>query len=238
MMKNNIQAKQQFRDDYLTERGLNIHAIIGLDSLPEKTHKSIQNAVEINKSQQLIVIGHLGQSLWDAVQKIGVTSKDPIDNYSRSVVHEFFKAYYPDNKYQMLYPGDSMIDLQQIGKLAGWHYASPFKIGINSKWGSWFAYRAVIIADTNFEFTQPLMTNSPCGSCSEKYCIKSCPAEALSSGVLNLNQCISYRKQKDSICRSSCNARVSCPVGEEFRYLDEQIQYHYGVSMKTIEEYY
>ena len=237
-MKNNNQRKQTFTDEYLTKKGLNIHAIFNLDVMPKKILNSILEATDIQNHSQLIVLGHLGRSLWGNVKNYDAGSKDPVDDFSQILVQEFFKQKYPSAKYEIIYPGASVIGLQEIGELAGWHYASPFRVGINNKWGSWFAYRAVVLADTDFALTQPLVAHSPCGSCLKKPCIKNCPAGALLSGKLNLDACISFRKQTDSICRNSCRARVSCPVGEEYRYSEEQIQYHYGVSMKTIEEFY
>lgn len=237
-MKHNNQFKQQFTGDYLTKRGLNIHAIFDLDSIPTRLYESIQNEVDIKNNKQLIVLGHLGQSLWNSLKKTDINSKNPVDDFTQDVVHDFFRKNHPHSEYQIVYPGDAIIGLQAIGELAGWHYASPFKVGINNKWGSWFAYRAVIIADTTFSITQPLVAHSPCSSCSEKQCIKNCPAGALDTEELNLDECIKFRKQKDSICRFSCRARVSCPVGSAFRYSDEQIQYHYAVSMKAIESFY
>ena len=237
-MKDNNQSKQQFTNDYLIKRGLNIHAIFDIDSMPISIYESIRNIIGLKNKQQLIVLGHLGRSLWDNLKQSDVKSNDPVDDFTKTTVQEFFEKNYPHANYQVIYPCDSAIGLQAIGELAGWDYASPFKVGINNKWGSWFAYRAVVIADTDFTLTQPLITHSPCSSCSEKHCIKSCPADALSSGELNLDACVNFRKQTDSTCRNSCIARVSCPVGEEFRYSDEQIQYHYAVSMKTIVEFY
>ena len=237
-MKDNNQSKQQFTNDYLIKRGLNIHAIFDIDSMPKSIYESIRNIIGLKNKQQLIVLGHLGRSLWDNLKQSDVKSNDPVDDFTKITVQRFFEKNYPGANYKIIYPANSVIGLQAIGELAGWHYASPFKVGINNKWGSWFAYRAVVIADTDFTLTQPLIAHSPCSSCSEKYCIKSCPADALNSGELNLDACVNFRKQTDSICRHNCIARFRCPVGEAFRYSDEQIQYHYAVSMKAIEELY
>ena len=238
-MKNAISNKQDFKSSFLSSRGLNIHAVIALSDIPENIIEKLQKAdIKITKYSQLILIGHQGRNLWQNVGYCGIDSNDPIDEYTVKTVQEWFNKYYSTADYDVIYPGDYVVGLQQLGQLAGWHYDSPFRVGINDVWGSWFAYRAVVLADTNFEITDALEVDSPCISCNEKYCVAACPAHALENSELNFQCCIDYRKQAGSLCRSSCLARVSCPIGAENRYTDEQIQYHYGVSMKTIEEFY
>jgi epoxyqueuosine reductase QueG len=108
---------------------------------------------------------------------------------------------------------------------------------VNQVWGSWFAYRVVVLADTEFEPTSPLTAASPCHSCTEKPCLSACPAEALEHGDFSLKLCIDYRLREHSQCKAQCLARLACPIAPEHRYSMEQINYHYGRSMQTIEEY-
>lgn len=239
-MNYNNQSKQTFNSQYFKEKGLNIQAVFNISDLPVSLLKGIDGLdVNTDDFNQLIVIGHLGRELWSCVKQTQFVLKDnPIDSFSVQAVRGFFDFYWPNHKYEILYPGDAVIGLQQLGVLSGWHHASPFKVGINNKWGTWFAYRAVVISKTNFPTTSFVESISPCISCKDQVCISACPANALDNGELNFNGCIDYRKQEKSICKDVCLARVNCPVGSEYRYTDEQINYHYGVSMKTIEEFY
>ncbi|MDH5394225.1 MAG: hypothetical protein OEY11_13645 [Gammaproteobacteria bacterium] len=238
-MKNDKLEKQKFRADYLTQRGLNIHAVFDLHNLPDELLLTLKNAAaEITDFSQLIVVGHLGRSMWNNVSQSLNKVSDPVDQHAVEAVRHFFKQYHGANHFEIIYPGDSVIGLQQLGALAGWHFSSPFKVGINQDWGSWFAYRAVVLADTNFIETDVYDTSSPCVSCRQHYCIKACPAAALVNADLNFQRCIDYRQQSASLCASRCLARVACPVGAEHRYDDEQLAYHYGVSLKTIKAGY
>lgn len=238
-MKDNNQSKQAFKDDLLKEKGLNIHAIFDLNTIPDSLINSIKcTGVDTDRFNQLIVVGHLGGRLWDCVTAEVIHSDHPVDDFTLTVVKLFFKQNYSNNQFEIIYPGEQVIGLQQLGTLAGWHFSSPFKVGVNDKWGSWFAYRAVLLADTDFAITSPLDSESPCIRCQQKPCIKACPADALASGELNFDSCINYRKQPLSSCQLICHARVSCPAGAEYCYSDEQLNYHYAVSMKTIEEFY
>jgi hypothetical protein len=235
--------------DFLDRHGLNLQAVFTIADLPPDITDSIRLATNNADSyRQLILLAHGGRTLWQVMNETGIESDNPVDDFSIQIAERFFSEQHPENKYEMIYPGEHPIGLQQLGKLAGWHHDSPFKVGINTTWGTWFAYRVVILADTDFEITTAIQTQSPCEQCSDKPCIDICPANALEkstlgksaleNSTLNLASCISYRKQQNSNCKNKCLARLRCPVAPEHRYSNEQVNYHYGVSMKTIEQYY
>ena len=224
----------------LLDAGLNMLAIFDLDTLPEEIIQNIQlDAVALKRYKQLLVFGHGGKDMWQAVQQSSFLHvSNPIDSFSIGVVQNYFKQELPSSNYHLLYPGPIQnIPLQALGKLAGWHHASPFRIGINADYGSWYAYRVVAVADTALTPTTVMDGASPCQSCADKPCIPACPANALQAGDLLLQQCMDYRLQHDSRCKSQCISRLSCPVSTEHRYSSEQVAYHYNLSMKTIERY-
>lgn len=228
----------------LNEAGLNRQHIFDLSELPATITEKLG---EPGQFRQLILLGHGGRKLWDCMQASGITSEHPIDDYVTQTVSQFFALNYPATRYRIAYPGDTPVGLQQLGVLAGWHHPSPFMVGIDSEWGSWFAYRAVILADTDFlpfsavhraPTEAPLRENHPCLSCNNKPCVTACPASALSGTQFALDKCIAYRRQPDSACRTTCLARTSCPVGSQHRYSDAQLAHTYSRSLRMIEEYY
>lgn len=222
----------------LNEKGLNLQAVFNINEMPDDMIKHLKaEHVSLKSYQQLILIGHGGKTLWQSINQSPPTSIDPIDEYSSNTVNEWFKANYPENNATLIYPGKHAIGLQALGTLAGWHHSSPFMVGINAEWGSWYAYRAVLLTDTQFSTTQTIVAPSPCDTCESKVCIDECPPNACSTGSLNMDTCIRYRTTENSKCRETCLARISCPVASEHRYSTQQINYHYGVSMKTIETY-
>lgn len=224
---------QPLCNQFLSDNGLNLQAVFNLADLPN-------NVVESDDTEfsQLILFGHAGRQLWSAIGSMRSSSPDPVDDFSRGVVEQFFAQTLPQHQYQIIYPGSQPIGLQRLGELAGWHHDSPFRIGINRDWGSWFAYRVAVIADTNLVPSEKIETLSPCVSCTQKPCISACPAEAMKEGTLALDACVNYRLTNDSLCKQTCLSRITCPVAQQHRYSEEQIRYHYGVSMKTIELYY
>jgi len=183
---------------------------------------------------QLHLFGHGGRKLWQALQGSGFESPEPVDDFSTAAVRRYFAEGLKAD-FRLLFPDDALtLPLQKLGELAGWHYGSPFRVGVNRRWGSWFAYRAVALAATSLPPTPKADWGAACPACAAKPCIVACPAGALASGVLDLDACVDYRLKAASACAAQCVARLACPVGSEHRYEREQIAYHYGRSLATL----
>jgi len=223
----------------LDAAGLNLHAVFAIDDLPAPLRDSLGAP---GSYRQLILVGNGGRALWSAIGRSARVSTDPIDDFSRREVEQWLATQAAGCRYEIVYPGERPVGLQSLGELAGWHFASPFMVGINAQWGTWFAYRAVLLADTDFELTRPLAgaapSQSPCAACADTPCIAACPARAMSGGRFDLQRCVAYRRAPASACRATCLARLACPVGSEHRYSDEQIRHSYSISLQMIERYY
>lgn len=224
----------KFDQSKFDKAGLNLHAIFDISTLPNSTYKELQELYpDLSDYNQLILLAHGGRHLWEKIQ-LNADSTNPVDDYSIKVVNKFFDKDLGNIKFKLIYPSQAPVGLQSLGELAGWHHSSPFRVGINKQWGSWFAYRVAMLADSHFQTTSKVEDDSPCSSCKGRPCISACPAEALES-EFSLDKCLSYRKSEDSLCKDRCLARMTCPVAKEHQYELEQIQYHYGISMKMIE---
>lgn len=218
--------------------GLNLHAVFALDQLPDALRDALNNECDPARNYtQLILIGNGGRALWQTIQREGVQSADPIDDFSTHEVRRWLAAQANGRRYAIVYPGERLIGLQTLGERAGWHFASPFMVGINERWGTWFAYRVAVLADTDFAPTRPVSGESPCMTCRSRPCVAACPAKAVESDGFNLANCVSYRLRPDSACRTTCLARLACPVRADHRYDDDQIRHAYTISMRFIEAY-
>jgi len=224
-----------FPSDIFNRAGLNRQAIFNISDLPAEITAELAPG---NDYRQLILLGHGGRLLWEQVKASGIASANPIDDFTVATINQCFARHLPTQAYRIVYPGEQPIGLQQLGKLAGWHQPSPFMVGIDAEWGSWYAYRAVVLAATNFPCSLPVTKDNPCASCREKTCVTHCPAGALEGARFSLEKCVAYRKQPQSACRCTCLARVSCPVGSQHKYSSEQLQHTYSISLKMIERYY
>lgn len=169
--------------------------------------------------------------MWEAVGESGIGGEHPIDEFSRRTAAQWFAAQFPDKHCEIVYPGSFPVGLQALGKQAGWHHASPFMVGINEAWGTWYAYRVLLLADTDLPPSAPMTGESPCLSCRDKACVASCPAAALGDAGFSLAKCSSYRRAAGSRCATGCVARIRCPVASGHRYDDAQIRHSYSKSL-------
>ena len=210
----------------LYQQGLTLQGVVS-------TKSNVGQLLEIaTQYSQLLVFGHAGRSLW---AHVSMEHSDPIDTYSRRIVTRFLQSIACDD-HHILYPlTDYPIDLREIGRYLGWHHESPLGIGIHPKFGTWFAYRVVVAANTDFAVTVSEKGSSACESCRDKPCVSACPVTAVSAvNTFGLDVCVSHRRQEGSSCSHQCLARQACPVGKEYQYEDEQIAYHYGRSLAMI----
>ena len=220
----------------LAGAGLNRQHVFALADLPPEIRQQI--AAQDGETQ-LILLGHAGRLLWEKVQAaqraqaVDAVAADPIDAYTVACVRRFFARQAPRVVYRILYPGAPSVGLQALGQLAGWHHAAPFMVGIDPQWGSWFAYRALIVAASDFPLSAPQTHAHPCAACSVPVCRTACPAAALQSSF-DLAACTDFRLQPASPCATNCLARRACPLGRQHAYDESQMQHSYGRSLQAL----
>jgi hypothetical protein len=224
-----------FPADFLNRAGLNRQHVFSLDKLPTAVMATLGDTAGY---RQLILLGHGGRRLWECVTASGIGGEHPIDDYCVQTVGRWFAESLPGRRHALLYPGEAAIGLQQLGKLAGWHQPSPFMVGIDAEWGSWFAYRAIVLADTDFVPSRPVERQSPCLTCSSQPCLAACPADALSGDQFSLARCAGYRLEPASACAHGCLSRQACPVGRIHRYEEAQIKHSYSRSLAMLRQYF
>ncbi|MEY5098160.1 MAG: hypothetical protein RJA36_879 [Pseudomonadota bacterium] len=230
----------------LAASGINLHAVFDLAALPPGILASLGvDSAVLARQRQLILLGHLGRDFWAALQRRGMHGSDPVDQFVSECVADWMRTTLPGRAWHQVFPGPAPVGLQRLGALAGWHQASPFGVGVDAGWGSWFAYRAVLLADTALAPTPRREGASPCAACRDQPCVSACPAGALSapSDLLSagmgpgLRRCLEHRLRPDSSCQDRCHARNACPAGASHRYSDEQTAYHYLQSLHFIREH-
>lgn len=227
-----------FPESLFKQKGFNLIAIFNLNEIAQELLLPFnENGVEYQKYRQLILIANAGKGLWNEIKKTELNSADPIDEYTVQSIQKILSRFDPNLEYEISYPRFQNIGLQKLGELAGWHHPSPFRVGIHPHWGTWYAYRAVILSNSRFNTSQREINRSVCHQCTHQLCIAQCPARAFNRKHFDLQKCMDYRLQENSPCAYNCLARYACPEGVEHRYTDEQIAYHYGVSLKMIKQW-
>jgi len=218
----------------LDAAGLNLQALFDLDQLPTRVWDSFGlDEAEVGRWSQLLLLGHGGRQLWQRIAAAGMSEPDPIDRYSVAQVDALFARELAGQHYRLLYPAQHPLALQALGELAGWHYPSPFRVGVNQRWGSWFAYRAVVLTDTQLPPFTSDGGGGACAHCLDKPCVSACAGQVLGEGSC-LDGCIAFRLQQESPCAEACPARRACPVAQGDAYGDDQLRYHYRQSLHNL----
>ena len=217
--------------------GLSVMGVMSPDQLPEHPQDHVRSHhPQAMQAKQWWVIGHHGDRLWRRLTRAyGVACMEDVVDLTHPMdmwVHRFLTQqiqcrswpatlWVPDEAGEM----GIAAPLQSIGQTLGWTHQTPFQLGIDGRWGTWFAYRAVICADIWAPLSAPMDRPSPCDACLTRPCETACPAGACTP-QWDGNQCQSHRLSAVSSCRTDCLARRACPVGSEYAYSSEQMRDH------------
>ncbi len=238
---------------------LAVHGLIGHGSL--NFASGDPPIFEIDRHAKLLVlIGHAGSSIWPHFtgwlcanyasllydfRAHGASSSsdfrqllDPLDSWSKEVIGDIAKTFGG----RAIYPSDQPYHpFQQWAMAATGMKPSPLGILIHPVYGLWHAYRAAIIFDQLKHSQKSDVLNQsdeklshPCDSCAEKPCLSACPVDAFSDGEYDVKSCRAHVKSDGGLaCRTKgCLARRVCPVGKEFEYVPEQMEFHMNAFVK------
>ncbi len=185
----------------------------------------------------IVLLGFTGSVQWALFQRSAEASDglpNPLDRWSRRVVgalaHELGALD--------VYPNGSPAPLpfQRFAARSESVHQSPIGLLIHPKWGLWHAYRGALVLPARIELPAFPPSVHPCASCTVKPCLSSCPVHAFRSGSFDLESCVDHvLSAAGSECRErGCRARRACPVGAEFRYVDEQARFHMHAFLHSV----
>ena len=218
-----IRSREEVEPAFNSRRGAH-HADLGA---PSTFHPSYRAAV---------LLGSAGASFWRMCREARrEPAPDPLDRHTEHTVEQALKALrpadptvlaaYPFAHQRRIVPFLALLEGTTLLRYA------PFGVSLHARFGPWFAWRAVLLTEHALPPTA-LPAQSPCASCPTP-CVSACPAGAVAKAGFDWQLCVNHRVAEAS-CRATCLARVACPVGQEHRYTDEQMAYHYGISLRTI----
>jgi hypothetical protein len=165
----------------------------------------------------------------------GRTSRDePLDTWSREIIGGIAIRFAA----RAVFPFDRpWLPFQQWAMRAEGLKPSPLGILMHPRFGLWHAYRGALLFDVEIPIQQPANPIHLCDLCAGKDCMKSCPAEAVSSADFDATTCASWlRSGAGERCRSGgCLARAACPH-DAYRYGDAQAGFHMAARMHGLEE--
>lgn len=181
-------------------------------------------------ARALVLLGNAGSSLWPAFSR-SAEYRDgrphPLDRWSARVGETLAQslgglALYP-------FGGPPHHPFLHWARKAEAVSPSPVGMLIHADYGLWHAYRfALVLGETLEDLPAPDQRPSPCAGCSARPCLSACPVGAFTGREYHVERCIAYlRDNPAAACRTQgCAARHACPVGQAYRYVPAQAEFH------------
>ena len=175
----------------------------------------------------LVMVGNAGPQMWRAfAASSDLSQQNPMDAWTRQVVDPIASEF----KAQALYPfdGPPYHPFQQWAQRAEPVFPSPIGPLVHPVYGLWHAYRAALVFDQVIGVPEFEGVSSPCESCADKPCLKTCPVGAFGLDHYNVPVCVDHldASPPTKCGLRGCMARHACPVGQDFTYEPEQAQFH------------
>lgn len=162
---------------------------------------------------------------------------DPLDHYTRRLVEaavaEILGPPGEASHYRVLFPfagAGARVPFQRLGQVAGLPPPGPLGIQVHPLFGPWWAYRGLVLVAADLTEESPLVDSCP--GCAAP-CVTACPGSAVAREGFVIPACVDHRRAAAE-CHLSCRARRACPVGEGWRYPDDQVAFHMRASLTTI----
>ena len=165
---------------------------------------------------------------------------DPLDDFTRTVVEDLIAPAAGDCT--AVYPfiaGGATLNFMELGKLAGMAGPSVLGVVVNPVYGPWIAFRAALLVAHEIDEAGAATGFDPCPTCVPRSCISACPAGAVTHPAgWNIPGCLTYRVEQQAVCAPRCHARAACVIGPEYRYPDDELEYHQMRALRAMRPYY
>ena len=159
----------------------------------------------------------------------------PLDRWSHRVIGSLARELDADDIYPSG-PALAALPFQRMAFRSEPVHQSPIGLLIHERWGLWHAYRGALVLPYALELPPPAPSVHPCVSCATKPCLSACPVRAFRPEGFDLDACVDHvLSDAGRECRErGCLARRACPVGTEFRYGEQQMQFHLRAFLRSV----
>lgn len=217
-----------------------MHETTAIDAALRKTGLFVRGALHPRESDgvahsaaTLVLIGNAGASLWRGFRRQlanieGASRSDPLDTWiwaTITAVGERFGAH-------ALFPfdGPPFLPFQRWAMRTEPVHPSPLGILIHPQYGLWHAYRGALAFDQVLPLPPRTDAPSPCASCRDRPCLRTCPVAAVGPKGYDTAACVAHvRSPAGRNCLDrGCMARRACPVGRVYGYAPAHAAFHMG----------
>jgi hypothetical protein len=203
------------------------------------------------QAKSIIVIGNGGGDFWrgfrlycDLHPGYFQERTHPLDDYTVEIIEATLTPLLQisGRAYRRLYPfrfWTEPVSFMHLARAAGLAGPSILGVTIHPQYGPWMALRAAILLDLELSFPQQAANFDPCPMCTERACMKACPALAITQEKgWNIPTCVQHRLRVTEDCADYCPARLDCVYGREHRYPLDELQYHQRRSFAEMKKHF
>lgn len=179
----------------------------------------------------IVLVGNAGPDMWRIFNaEISPEERqrlpDPLDTWTRRTLTRVARRLGAEPLFP--FDGPPFLPFSRWAKRAEPVHTSPMGPLIHPEFGLWHAYRGALV----FSEALPLPTReeaaSPCDSCADRPCLRTCPVGALQDGEYDVAACVDHIGSPAGMdCMLlHCRARRACPVGRRYQYEPDQSMIH------------
>ena len=196
--------------------GLNLAASCGVEPYDHRAPRGFRSADLMPRARGVVVVGSAGRELWAELRAASEkdslfwSREDPLDTHVAEILDRadlaLARAGIGSRRFEPTLSASLAhgIDFRALGELTGLGSMGPFGIVIHPVHGPWWALRGAWLVDV--DVVAPSAFPAPCAGCHAP-----CLGSTRPEGILLATELVRRR----------------CIVGQDSRYSDEQIAYHY-----------
>lgn len=173
----------------------------------------------------LVLVGNAGPAMWERFSAERDPAQCEMDEWTRATISKMAMSL----NAKAVFPFDAPFQpFQRWARSSGAGFISPLGLNIHPEFGLWHAFRAALCFIDKIDFPNPATEQSPCDTCTGKPCLTTCPVSAFNGEIYDTIACSTHlASAAGTTCmQKGCLARLACPVGQEYYYPPDQIQFH------------
>jgi len=200
--------------DALAGSGIELVASCDVAAYDAVAPEPLRSARLMPAARGLVVAGSAGPALWRNLRarldadRARWSEPNPLDRFVAGLFSRadtaLSKAGVQFRRFEAAFHAEPRLDFIAMARLVGLGSPGPFRMLIHAEHGAWWALRGAWLVDS--EVDPPLTHRPPCVGCSAP--------------------CIGGW-EKAGVAQATPEARARCVVGQQSKYDDDQIAYHY-----------
>ena len=191
--------------------------------------------------RSIVVIGAGGSEVWERVQgcRAVAPSRLPVESTSQQILaDELARLRAAGLPGSLELPWERRpLRFMRLAETAGLGVISPvlFQL-LHPVFGPWVSLLGAFLLDTAIPATRGCTEEfQPCSTCARP-CVTACPAGVFSHAAVDYRSCAEHRLGGG--CDNGCDARRQCPVGRDFRHVEQEERLRHQYSLGMMKRYY